>query len=172
MTGMKRFLVAFACSGLLISCASERESAISLKTGMWRATIDIQGHDLPFNFELAKDTQGGYDIFLRNAGERLLLDEVSVKHDSIDITLHIFDANIKAKIEGDSLKGLFIKNYEKDYKIPFKAAYGQSFRFERPETQTSIPDFTGKYSVTFLHEKDTTLAIGIFAQQGDSVTGT
>ncbi|HEY3403853.1 MAG TPA: redoxin domain-containing protein [Ohtaekwangia sp.] len=169
---MNRLLAAFACVGLLVSCASERESTVSLKTGIWRATIEIQGNDLPFNFELLSDKQGGYDIFLRNAGERLLLDEVSVKHDSIDITLHIFDANIKAKVEGDSLTGLFIKNYEKDYKIPFRAAYGQSFRFEHPENQTDIPDFSGKYSVTFLHEKDTTLAIGIFEQQGDSVTGT
>jgi len=169
---MKRLLAAFALIGMLVSCASERESTVSLKTGIWRATIDIQGHNLPFNFELVNDKQGGYDIFIRNAAEKLLLDEVSVKHDSIDIVLHIFDANIKAKITGDSLTGLFIKNYEKDYKIPFRAAYGQAFRFEHPETQTNIPDFSGKYSVTFMHEKDTTLSIGVFEQQGDSVTGT
>lgn len=169
---MKRLLTAFALTGLLISCTGERESAISLKNGIWRAIIDIQGHDLPFTFELVNDKEGGYDIFIRNAGERLLLDEINVTHDSIDIALHIFDANIKAKIEGDSMKGLFIKNYEKDYKIPFRAAYGQNFRFEHPENQTNIPDFSGKYSVTFLHEKDTTLSIGTFEQQGDSVTGT
>ena len=169
---MKRFLAAWVLIAMLVSCASERESAVSLKTGAWRATIDIQGHDLPFNFELVNDTQGGYDIFIRNASERLLLDEVRVNQDSIDIVLHIFDANIKARISGDSLNGLFIKNYEKDYKIPFRAAYGQSFRFEHPEKQSNVPDFSGKYSVTFLHEKDTTRSVGIFKQQGDSVTGT
>lgn len=144
----------------------------NVKTGIWRALIEIQGQQLPFNFEVVNDKSGGYDLYIINAEERLLLDEVEVSKDSINIALHIFDANIKARIKGDTLQGEFIKNYEKDYNIPFLAVHGQSHRFEKVKSQTNVPDFSGKYSVTFIHEADTTLAIGIFKQQGDSVTGT
>lgn len=168
---MRRFLVVITTLALA-ACGKKTETPDTLKTGIWRATIEIQGQQLPFNFELTKDDDGGYDIYLRNADERLLLDEVNVAGDSIDIGLHIFDANIKASIKGDTLQGEFIKNYEKDFNIPFTAVYGQSFRFERVKEQKDVPDFTGKYAVTFTHEFDTTKALGIFKQQGDSVTGT
>lgn len=170
---MKRLLIAVSVMIAVSSCLSpEKESRNPLKTGVWRATIEIQGQQLPFNFELTHDQQGGYDIYLRNADERLLLDEITVENDSVDIGLHIFDANIKAQIKGDTLQGEFIKNYEKDYNIPFLAVYGQAYRFEKAKNQTEVPDFSGKYSVNFIHETDTTKAIGIFQQQGDSITGT
>ncbi|MBT1698205.1 TlpA family protein disulfide reductase [Fulvivirgaceae bacterium PWU4] len=169
---MNRFLATGAVLLILASCKSERETANILKQGTWRATIEIQGQQLPFNFELVNDAQGGYDLYIRNAGEKLLLDEVAVSGDSVDIGLHIFDANIKAVIKGDTLQGEFIKNYEKDYNIPFLAVYGQGYRFEPSKDTTNIPDFNGKYSVNFISENDTTPAIGIFTQHRDSVTGT
>lgn len=169
---MNRFLATGAVLLILASCKPERETANILKPGTWRATIEIQGQQLPFNFELVNDAQGGYDLYIRNAGEKLLLDEVAVSGDSVDIGLHIFDANIKAAIKGDTLQGEFIKNYEKDYNIPFLAVYGQAYRFEPSKDTTNIPDFNGKYSVNFINENDTTPAIGIFTQHRDSVTGT
>lgn len=168
---MRRYLVVITTLALA-ACGKKTETPNTLKTGMWRATIEIQGQQLPFNFELTKDDDGGYDIYLRNADERLLLDEVNVTGDSVNIGLHIFDANIKAAIKGDTLQGEFIKNYEKDFNIAFTAVYGQSFRFEKVKDQKDVPDFSGKYAVTFTHEFDTTKAVGIFKQQGDSVTGT
>jgi len=139
---------------------------------MWRAVIEVQDQKLPFNFELVHDQKGGYDIYLINAEERLLLDEVAVTEDSINMVLHIFDANIKAKIEGDSLQGVFIKNYAADYRLPFTAVYGREYRFPERKSEVETADFTGKYEVTFLHEGDTTKAIGIFNQSGKKVTGT
>jgi thiol-disulfide isomerase/thioredoxin len=169
---MNRFLATGVVLLTLASCKPEKETITSLKTGTWRATIEIQGQQLPFNFELVNDDQGGYDIFIRNANEKLLLDEVAVSGDSVDIGLHIFDANIKAAINGDTLQGEFIKNYEKDYNIPFLAVYGQTYRFAKSKDTSTIPDFSGKYSVNFINETDTTVAIGVFTQHGDSVTGT
>ncbi|MBA4056243.1 MAG: TlpA family protein disulfide reductase, partial [Marivirga sp.] len=169
---MKRIGTALIIAYLLTGCFATKETDSILKTGIWRATIEIQGQLLPFNFEVEKDKSDGYDLYLRNAEERILLDEVTIKGDSIDIVLHVFDADIKARIIGDSLIGEFIKNYEKDYKIPFHAAYGQSYRFEKAKVRDSIPDFSGKYEVSFIHESDTTPSVGLFYQTGDSVTGT
>ncbi|HEY0656689.1 MAG TPA: TlpA disulfide reductase family protein [Chryseosolibacter sp.] len=169
---MFRFLSLFVLSVTVLSCATDKESPNALKTGIWRATVEIQGQELPFNFDLVRDNSGGYDLYIINASERLLLDEITVTEDSVDIALHIFDANIKAAIKGDTLKGEFIKNYEKDYNIPFLAVHGQSFRFKKSEAVGAIPDFSGKYEVDFITEDDTTHAIGIFNQEQDSVTGT
>ena len=159
-------------SMLLTGCFAKKESLETLKTGIWRATVEIQGKEVPFNFEVKSNNANDIAIYLINAEERLLLDEVEIKGDSVDIALHIFDANIKAMIKGDSLKGLFIKNFAQNYRLPFKAVHGQLYRFPRGTNQLEIPDFSGKYEVKFVHEKDTTPAIGIFNQVRDSVTGT
>lgn len=166
-----RILSALLVLTTLFSCQSEKESAGELKSGMWRAAILIQGKELPFNLEVMKDSADGYNAFIINAGEKILLDEINISGDSVDIALHVFDANIKAVLNGDSLTGTFIKNYEKDYRIPFRAKYGQSFRFEKSENE-NYPDFNGKYAVTFTSPSDTVPAVGIFKQEKDSVTGT
>jgi thiol-disulfide isomerase/thioredoxin len=155
-----------------IGCSSEKSENAVLRPGTWRAVLELQGTELPFNFEVTIDSSHDYDVYLRNAEERLLLDEVSISGDSVNIALHVFDANIKAKILGDSLRGVFIKNYEKDYLVPFRAASGHYFRFKQSGKDSDIPDFSGKYEVVFTNEADTTLAVGIFDQAGDTVTGT
>ncbi len=156
---------------LLMGCLSKEHTSVDLKSGVWRATVEIQGKELPFNFEVQRNGNNTV-IYLINAEERLLLDEVKTEGDSVDIGLHIFDANIKARLKGDTLEGLFIKNFAKDYRLPFKAVHGQWHRFAEGTNPLDIPDFSGKYEVKFVHEADTTPAIAIFKQVKDSVTGT
>lgn len=157
---------------VLAGCLAKKNSEQLLKPGIWRATVEIQGHELPFNFEVKRNNNNDIKIYLMNADERLLLDEIEIKGDSVDIALHIFDANFKAVIKGDTLEGLFIKNFAKDYRLPFHAVYGQSYRFAKSANNDEIPDFAGKYEVNFIHESDTTPAIALFDQHGDSVSGT
>lgn len=164
----------------LITClfvAGSATAGISksiIKSGVWRGVLEMQGLELPFNFKVSTDANGGYDIQIMNGEERLYLNEVRVSGDSIDITLHIFDANIKAKIfgQGDSLSGVFIRNYEPQYHVPFHAAYGKGYRFAKVDFNANEPDYSGKYAVKFIHEIDTSDAIGIFKQQGNHITGT
>lgn len=157
---------------LLTGCFAKKETSQDLASGMWRASVEIQGRELPFNFEVKKEGSNDINIYLINAEERLLLDEVTIKGDSVDIGLHIFDANIKARIKGDTLEGLFIKNFAKDYRLPFQAVHGITYRFAKGTNQLEVPDFSGKYEVKFIHKSDTTPAVAIFNQTGDSVTGT
>ncbi|MEX1240620.1 MAG: TlpA disulfide reductase family protein [Cyclobacteriaceae bacterium] len=169
---MNRFFTGALLFLALTGCKPETDAVNRLKTGIWRAVIEIQCQELPFNFEVSRDQEGGYDVYLLNAEERLLLDEVELTEDSVRMALHIFDADIKARISGDSLQGLFIKNFAEGYRLPFKAAYGQEFRFTTQENAEKVADFSGKYDVTFMHEGDTTKAIGIFHQTENRVTGT
>jgi thiol-disulfide isomerase/thioredoxin len=151
---------------VLLSCAPKQQK---LKAGVWRGIITLQGQRLPFNFEVVGDTAGN-KVYLRNGDERLLLDEISVAGDTVNMVLHIFDAELRAKIDGDHLSGYYIRNYAKDYKFPFTATYGEDFRFEKPGTASM--DFSGKYAVRFISEKDTTVSVGIFHQKNNHVTGT
>jgi thiol-disulfide isomerase/thioredoxin len=164
-----RFLIASITVALFASCTPKEK--ISIKSGVWRGVIDIQGHQLPFNFIVEQDSINTTRLFIKNAQESLKIDEVKYVNDSAFATLHIFDSQLSFKIEGDSLKGYFIKNYEKNYKLPFKAAFGQGYRFTN-KLNKDVPDFTGKYAVTFINNKDTTIAVGIFTQKESYAEGT
>jgi len=154
--------------GLLSSCKKEVTST-ELKQGFWRAEINMQDQLLPFVFEVSKEGEN-YKANLINATETIPLDEVKVVGDSVFITLHIFDIDLRAKINGDSLKGLYIKNYKEDYKIPFTASYGKSSRFDSPESSTQ---FDGKWQTTFVEEDGSTYpAVGIFKKENNMLTGT
>jgi thiol-disulfide isomerase/thioredoxin len=163
-----RLLSGIAIAIVFAACSAPKPE---LKTGLWRGVITLQGKELPFNFEVLKDSSGNFNVNIKNADEKLLLDEVSVVDDSVFMKLHIFDAQLSARINGDSLSGLFIKTNEQNYKLPFKAVYGQDFRFSSVQ-QSSKVNFSGKYAVKFIHEGDTADAVGIFNQTDNYVTGT
>lgn len=154
----------------LLLCCDNRARHAELKTGWWRAVINIQGQELPFNLEITRH-DGAYRAFIRNGDERIVLDEIRVFADSVDFTLHVFDANIRAVNLGDTMRGEFVKNPELDYRIPFTAVHGVTDRF-MPGESPGVADFNGMYDVTFVNERDTTAAVGVFHQSGDSVTGT
>lgn len=169
---MRHFFLLLFASVTLFSCGpNENKKDATLATGIWRATLTIQGHEVPFNMEVKKDSTNNLTVFVINAEERLLLDEVSVFGDSVRIPLHIFDASLQAKIEGNTLSGLFIKHYEKDYKIPFRAEHGIDYRFTQSDAKPVV-NVTGKYRVSFFEEKDTVEAVGAFTQNGSNLTGT
>lgn len=144
---------------------------VEVKPGIWRGVIELQGQQLPFNFEVLKDTSG-YKANLINASEKILLDEISFIGDSIDMVLHIFDAGLRAKVSENSLVGFYYKNYDKSFKFPFHATFGEDFTFEKVNDQ-STSDFSGKYAVQFVTDKkDTIISVGVFTQKGNYAEGT
>lgn len=162
---MRLILVLLSIS-ILFSCNTRQD----LKLGPWRGVIDVQGHELPMNFTVKKESNK-YLVILKNMDEEIVLDEVALKEDSVIMIMHIFDTEIHAKIDGKSLVGYYVKNYEQDSKLPFKATFGEEYRFVKSKN-TPTEDFSGTYAVNFDHEGDTTVAVGIFSQTGNELTGT
>lgn len=162
-----RFLTLFMLSLIVFSCSKPAE----LKTGTWRGILEIQGQELAFNFRTVKDFSGGYDVYLKNGSEELLLDEVTYEGDSVNITLHVFDAQLRAAVSENSLKGFFTLNYNPAYRVPFNATFGKDYRFRPTDTTATVIDFSGTYEVVFVNETDTTQAIGIVNQKGNYATG-
>lgn len=161
-----RFLALFALAFVLFSCSTPE-----LKTGPWRGVLEIQGQKLPFNFRIVNDFSKGYDAYLKNAGEELLLDEVTMMGDSVNMVLHVFDAQLRAAVEGNTLNGFFTLNYNPGHKVPFTATLGEAYRFKPTDTTANATNFSGKYQVVFVNETDTTQAIGVFNQTGNYATG-
>lgn len=161
-----RLILLLLFVSLLFSCSPPEE----LKQGTWRGIVDVQGQELPMNFEVEKEGDQ-YRVILKNLDEKIVLDEIVLRDDSVIMFMHIFDTEIHAKIEGETLSGYYTKNYEKDFKLPFVATYGEVHRFVEASANPE-EDFSGTYAVDFDHEGDTTVAVGIFNQSGNELTGT
>ena len=160
---MRLFILAILIS--LISCQPKKE----LKTGLWRGIIELQGQQLPFNFEITRE-KSGLNVYLKNGDEKLLQDEVTIEGDSLKIVMLIFDIDLRAKINVNSLQGYYYKNYDKNFKLPFSATFGDDFRFIKNGPSTI--NFSGKYTLEFKSDTETYPSVGIFNQIENKVTGT
>lgn len=163
---MRFFFILPIVAGLF-SCSQP----VELKTGTWRGIIALQGKDLPFTFDVEKQASE-YRAYLNNVSEKLLLDEVSVLGDSVKMVLHIFDADLRAKITGDKLTGTFYKNYAPQASLPFTATFGEDYLFVNRSQENPTVDFSGKYQLEFKTDKDSYPSVGILEQTGSRLTGT
>ena len=142
------------------------------KNGFWRSVlIRPDGKEIVFNF-LTKDSAGKKLLFVLNAEERLLVDSLVQKGDSVFIQMPFFESGFKARItKGGNLEGVWIKKTgEKEQSLPFKATYNKRQRF----AATVIPrvNASGKWDVDFTSNNRVTKAIGEFRQKGSRLTGT
>ena len=146
------------------------ESTASLQTGVWHANIQLKGGDTPFQMDVQKEGDK-YLAYLINGEERLELDEIEIKGDSIKMVLHIFDAALIGKIEeGKKITGHWAKyGYKEPYEVPFQAEYGLDYRFKEGDQAAGV-DFSGTWKVEFADESgDTYPALGIFEQTGKKI---
>ncbi len=156
---------------IVVALASCTKKPVELKTGTWRGVIEMQGQQLPFNFDI-ENKDGKFNAYLKNVSEKLLLDEIEIIGDSVRMVLHIFDAELRAKVNENSLSGFYYKNYDKSFKLPFNATFNDHYRFV-PVTADSTTNFSGKYQVQFITAKnDTIISVGLFSQKGNYAEGT
>jgi thiol-disulfide isomerase/thioredoxin len=163
---MKSILIA-AGFVLVIGCS---KPSPSLKPGSWRATIQIQGRELPFGLEVRNMESGIPIVEIRNATERIPLDVIRITGDSLRLMFPTFDTGINAAIKGDSLVGEYVVYSANNYRLPFRAAAGQNHRFVHRQLVTQ--DFSGTYDVLFFNDKNTVQAMAVFEQNGNSASGT
>jgi len=151
---------------LIVSCKDNPEK---LKIGNYRATLKVNDTlNLPFNFEVTAPKS----IKIFNAEEVILVNEITYANDSVIIQMPVFDAYLKAKIEGDMLKGFYVKE-DLNRVVDFEAEFGNSERFARSE-RVSKYTVEGNWETVFSpnSEEDKYIAKGIFKQDGNKVTGT
>jgi thiol-disulfide isomerase/thioredoxin len=144
-----------------------------LKSGNWKATIERpDGHQIVFNFQ-SKDSAGKKIIYVINGSERLLVDSIQIRQDSVFIQMPFFESGFRAKIiSGGNLQGVWIKksgNYIQT--LPFKAEYNTKKRFEI--SAPAIANITGRWAANFVGgDGHVSALVGEFQQTDNYLTGT
>ncbi|MCX2740215.1 peroxiredoxin family protein [Pontibacter anaerobius] len=158
---------------LVTSCTSMTSTDNTIKPGNWRVALQhAEGKEITFIME-AEEKNGKTVLHLVNGEERILVDDIQQEGDSIKIGLHIFDADLIAKIDGDKMAGRFVKNDTPEpYSVPFTAEHGKENRFEASPAPATF-DFGGRWEVMFTpRDGKPYKAIGEFKQDGNYATGT
>jgi thiol-disulfide isomerase/thioredoxin len=151
--------------------------AKKLKEGTYRGILILNEEEniqLPFNFDVVYKKKKP-TIIIRNADEKIRVDEIMIKGDSVKFKMPVFDTEFKCVMKGNDLEGIFINHYRKEKNIlKFSAKYGDSQRFNFVPGKPN-PIFHGKWEITFSpNTKDSSKAIGLFyhQEQTDYITGT
>ena len=163
----------------------------SIHTGLWQGFLKLNDSiTLPFYFGIVITPDNQTQIVIRNAEERIVVNEVMVHHhfltqngvttrtDSINFKMPVFDSEFKCSYSGDSMRGLWINHSKKDHnKLGFIACKadnpvvkGKTLRVFKGQCI-----FDGRWEVTFSPgTKDSSKAIGIFKQSEEPsvITGT
>ena len=164
---MSRIVIVIVTFLIIFSCAKKTEE-LSLEQGRWKAVLEVEKNkELPFIFEVTTANT----IKMLNAEEEIIVDEITLKDDSIYIKMPVFEGYIAGTYTANSISGEFIKS-SLDRIVPFKATLSEKDRFET--SLEADKDVTGNWEAVFSPgiEGDEYIAKGIFNQQQDKVTGT
>ncbi|RMZ51995.1 TlpA family protein disulfide reductase [Flavobacteriaceae bacterium PRS1] len=151
---------------ILVSCNSEKPIQ-KLKPGTYRAVLQVQDNkELPFIFEVETDST----LTIFNAEEKIFVDEIEYRNDSIFIKLPFYEGYIAAIFESGNLKGNFIKE-SLDLIVPF---YTEKNKERFLVTSEPSQNMTGNWEMIFSQniEEDEYIAKGVFSQDGNKITGT
>ena len=156
------------CSGFVLLTLS----LFSQHNQWWRAELKRpDGIIIPFNFE-AKFENGQPAWYIRNAGERLKVDNFQPAQDSIIVSMPLFESDFRLKPSDGLMEGVWIKGTSgNDQVMPTVIRYGDSLRFRAAlEPKFNI---SGRWEVIF-RSNDTTSrpAIAEFQQSGNNLIGT
>lgn len=152
---------------------AEAQQGGPLLAGRWRALINLDDAELPFNFDLVlENTTDKYSMYILNGEERLPIRDINIEGDSVFIQFPVYESEIRGKFNERRIIGSWV-NHAKGEETPFYAAYGDSTRFISNVVDKPL-QVAGRYDVMFigLDKKSKTDAIAEFSQNGTRVTGT
>ncbi|HKC69767.1 MAG TPA: TlpA disulfide reductase family protein [Bacteroidia bacterium] len=147
---------------------------IHINDGLWRGVLTLDAKkqlELPFIFNVYY-AGGDPSITIFNADEKIVIDEIEVKNDSVFFQMPVFDSEFRCKFFPGLMQGVWINHSKKENNvIPFSAIFGQTDRFKARVITRA--DFSGRWETTFgVGTPDSSRAIGLFKQKMQVVTGT
>ncbi len=152
------------------------EGKYRLKTGEWRGALTSKGGEIPFLFDLKRTTDSTFSFFLYDGDQQIESNQVEIIGDTIMIKFPIYESILIAQIVGiggDTLKGNLIRTAnDSDSYLPFNAVLGGKYKFVS-KNSGKLSDFSGKFQTVFTKPNgDTSIALGIFEQNTNEVSGT
>ncbi|WP_162852686.1 TlpA family protein disulfide reductase [Dinghuibacter silviterrae] len=163
--------IAFAVLALSLSLGASAQ----LYHGWWQGNlVRPDGQNIVFNF-LVRDSAGKTVLYVRNASERLLVDDIRFAGDSVHIRMPFFEAGFRLQLQPDGrLTGQFVRRLAQGELVqPFFAVPRTTERFFLSNGPATV-QAQGRYAVRFIGRNGATLdtAVGEFFQDGNHVTGT
>ena len=143
------------------------QSTSLLKPGFWQGKlIRNDKQEIPFTFLIEKKNT----LYLVNASEKILVDDIKKKGDSIEIHFPFFGAGLVIKKNTPHfLQGYYFKKQpDKNTFIPFEAVYGD----KKLISNTNSTNITGIWEVSFENKNGIEKGVANFSQNSDGkVTG-
>uniref|UniRef100_UPI0025C1C0B6 TlpA family protein disulfide reductase n=1 Tax=Lacinutrix sp. TaxID=1937692 RepID=UPI0025C1C0B6 len=161
-----KYIITLLLVALLFSC-QEKSTQEFLAFGDYRAELQISKTEvLPFTFKV-KDAN---NLTVFNAEEKIEVNEIEYRNDSVFINMPVFEALLAAKIENQTLNGNFIIE-GKGRVVPFTAKKSKTRFNVEAKAEANI---TGNWETLFSPDtaEDKYIAKGVFKQNGNQVTGT
>jgi thiol-disulfide isomerase/thioredoxin len=165
----KTSLFLFILNFLLFGCINKNHNPIRL--GCWEGFFMLTNKDavhVELSFVKYNDS---INVVVLLGKDTCVINELNIKKDSIRFKLPLYDSEFKLKIiESNFIEGLWF-NYNKgpDYKIPFFA----NFKIKTETDTNPLDEEYKKYKIIFNKNLPTEyLAIGLFKQKGDVISGT
>nr|MBA4167697.1 TlpA family protein disulfide reductase [Chitinophagaceae bacterium] len=155
--------------GIILSALLFSIHALSAQQGWWRAQLHRpDGESVVFNFEWKKEA-GKNVWYIRNAAERMKVDNISAAGDSLFIQMPVFESEFRIYAGEKYLSGSWIKGGAvKTLVLPFTAVPGKK-RFKG--IAPAVENISGRWSVKY--DKDSVAGtVAEFKQSGNIVTGT
>ncbi len=141
------FLVATA----ILSCSDIRQNEknankMKVESGSWRFVLNLGNKLLPFNAAISTD--GDTPKFtVINGEEKIELQDVQFRNDSILATFPVFQTSLKLRIEAPGLlSGKWIDPTKENYAIPLNGEFNKNFRFTSSKSSQELP---ARYRVKF-----------------------
>jgi len=141
---------------------------------------EVTEGQLPLTMDVIYETDTTFRIEMHNGEEVSLIPAKNISsgrdqragRDTVRINFPVYDAYISAYHEENVIEGVYVVNYRENYRIPFKARFGQGHRFT-PLRKEPIADVSGKWAVSFGKGDEAPYpGIAEFTQKGNHLTGT
>lgn len=187
-----------ACLIILINaCVQPKTEFESIPEGPWRGVLllnrqpvvkygddrDIKKNfdfdsELPFTFIIGRTPGDSLYMEIQNGEEKIRIYDVKCgkatisARDTFRADFIEYDTYLSAVYEDGIMEGHWVVPYKDNYKIPFKAVYGQNHRFVHDATAAEF-SLNGKWRAIFESGPDDAFpAVGEFSQKGNSIMGT
>jgi peroxiredoxin len=170
----RKFAVRGALALLVVAAALAACSrAPAPPLGLYRAVVSVDGGDLPFGLDLARE-DSGVVAYLINGPERVRATNVTLEGGELTVQMPGYQNRIEATFKDGRFEGTLaiLRPRGVVRELRFVAIPGESWRFfPKPDAQPL--DFSGHWALTYRDaDGKESQAVADFSQQGHRVTGT
>ena len=172
---VRRGIFLLVIIGISLSITAQTLNS-GFKAGNWLGVIQLDDanhvSDMPFNFQHFVSANGNSTIEITNAGEKIVVKEVSIKGDTLKMKLPAFQSEIIASIKNDKLSGIYYpKGKSEGNGYNFTALYGITDRFPA-SMENATANVAGHWELTEAPgTADAQKDLAEFFQTGNKVTG-